>query len=155
MRPHTDNPEPVVDVRGLGRRFGRTDALHDVSLAIRPGCVLGLVGENGAGKTTLVRHLLGTLQAKTGSVRVFGLDPVREPAAVLGRIGYLSEKRDIPLWMRLQELLRYTAAFYPGWDEGYATQLVRASQAEHLSAPPKPSRQASYSNESEVWVTSA
>lgn len=124
MTTDTGSSDHVVDVRGLGRRFGRTDALMDLDLAIRPGCVLGLVGENGAGKTTLVRHLLGMLRAQSGTVRVFGLDPVLDPVGVLGRIGYLSEKRDIPLWMRVRELLRYTAAFHPGWDEGYAKRLV-------------------------------
>ena len=48
------------------------------------------MGENGAGKTTLIKHILGLLRAETGSVRVFGLDPVADPVAVLGQIGYLS-----------------------------------------------------------------
>ena len=64
------------------------------------GVVFGLVGENGAGKTTLIEHLLGLLKAQTGSVRVFGLDPVSQPVDVLARIGYLSEDRDMPDWMR-------------------------------------------------------
>jgi ABC-2 type transport system ATP-binding protein len=85
--------------------------------------VFGLVGENGSGKTTLIKHILGLLKAQSGSVRVFGLDPVSEPAGVLGRIGYLSEQRDLPLWIRVDELLRYTQAFYPKWDAAYAEQL--------------------------------
>jgi ABC-2 type transport system ATP-binding protein len=85
--------------------------------------VFGLVGENGAGKTTLIKHLLGLLKAESGSVSVFGLDPVAEPVSVLGRIGYLSENRDLPAWMTVQELLRYTQAFYPGWDMGFAEEL--------------------------------
>ena len=87
------------------------------------GCVFGLVGENGAGKTTLIKHMLGLLRAETGSVRVFGLDPVAEPVSVLGRIGYLSEQPDLPGWMRVDELLRYTKAFYPKWDSDYAEVL--------------------------------
>ena len=72
-----------------------------VNLEVPRGVVFGLVGENGAGKTTLIKHLLGLLKAQTGTVRVFGLDPVREPVSVLARIGYLSEDRDLPDWMRL------------------------------------------------------
>ncbi|MDQ1255635.1 MAG: type transport system ATP-binding protein, partial [Candidatus Hydrogenedentes bacterium] len=87
------------------------------------GCVFGLIGENGAGKTTLLKHLLGLLKAQTGQVRVFGMDPVREPEQVLGRIGYLSENRDLPPWMRVAELMRYTQAFYPKWDQAYAEEL--------------------------------
>jgi ABC-2 type transport system ATP-binding protein len=81
------------------------------------------VGQNGAGKTTLVKHLLGLLRAQEGTVRVFGRDPVADPKGVLGRIGYLSEEGDLPLWMRVDELMRYSASFYPGWDAAYAARL--------------------------------
>jgi ABC-2 type transport system ATP-binding protein len=63
------------------------------------------------------------LRAETGSVRVFGRDPVADPVGVLGRVGYLSEYRDLPGWMRVEELIQYTRAFYPGWDPGYAERL--------------------------------
>lgn len=116
--------EAVVDVSGLTRRFGRTLALDDVSFRIEPGQVYGLVGGNGHGKTTLIRHLLGLLRARKGTVRVFGTDPVKYPEQVLLRIGYLSEERELPGWMRIGELLRYTAAFYPRWDVKYAEELV-------------------------------
>jgi ABC-2 type transport system ATP-binding protein len=117
---------PVVDVRRLTRRFGAKTALDDVSLAIPRGGVFGLIGENGAGKTTLIKHLLGMLKAESGSVQVFGLDPVENPVGVLGRIGYLSEDRDLPDWMRVGELMRYTQAFFPDWDEAYAEELREA-----------------------------
>ena len=115
--------EPVVDIRGLTRLFRRTLALDEVTLAVPRGGVFGLVGENGAGKTTLIRHVLGLLRAQAGTVSVFGLNPVRHPAEVLGRIGVLSEDRDLPSWMRVDELMRYTHSFYPKWDPAYAEQL--------------------------------
>jgi ABC-2 type transport system ATP-binding protein len=59
-----------------------------------------------------------------GSVRVFGLDPVKSPVAVLQRIGYLSEERELPEWMRIHELLRYTRAYHPSWDDAYARELL-------------------------------
>src|SRR5262245_61919012 len=114
---------PVVRVEGLSRQFGRTLALDNVSLEVPRGEVFGLVGENGAGKTTLIQHFLGLLRAQAGTVRVFGMDPVREPVGVLARIGYLSEERDLPGWMRVADLMRYLQAFYPGWDEQYAEDL--------------------------------
>jgi ABC-2 type transport system ATP-binding protein len=115
--------DTIVAVTRLSRRFGTTQALQDVSVTVRRGSVFGLVGENGAGKSTLLKHLLGLWRAETGEVRVFGNDPAAEPVSVLGRIGYLSEQPDLPGWMRVAELLRYTQAFYPGWDTTYAEQL--------------------------------
>jgi ABC-2 type transport system ATP-binding protein len=97
--------------------------LEDVSFAVPRGSVFGLVGENGAGKSTLIKHILGLWRAQSGEVRVFGLDPVIEPVSVLGRIGYLSEQPDLPEWMTVGEFIRYTQAFYPGWDPKYAEQL--------------------------------
>jgi len=116
---------PVAAVTHLSRAFGSRKALDDVTLAVSRGSVFGLVGENGAGKSTLIKHLLGLWRAQSGTVKVFGLDPVSEPAAVLGRIGYLSEQPDLPGWMRVDELLRYTQAFYACWDPAYAERLRR------------------------------
>ncbi len=118
--------EAVIEMRGLTRHFGSKAALHDVSLVVPRGCVFGLVGENGAGKTTLIKHVLGLLKTQIGSVRVFDRDPVEDPVGVLGRIGYLSEDRDLPDWMRIDELLKYMQAFYPTWDERFATELCRS-----------------------------
>jgi ABC-2 type transport system ATP-binding protein len=97
-----------------------------VSFRATAGQVYGLVGANGAGKTTLLKHLLGLLRATTGSVRVFGLDPVRDPVGVLSRVGYLSEERELPEWMRVDELMRYTQAFHPTWDASYARELLES-----------------------------
>src|SRR5690349_19424802 len=116
--------QTVVDVTNLSRSFGDKTALDGVSFRATAGQVYGLVGTNGAGKTTLLKHLLGLLRAATGSVRVFGLDPVRDPVGVLGRVGYLSEDRELPEWMRVDELLRYTQAYHPTWDASYARQLL-------------------------------
>lgn len=115
----------AIDVSQLQCRFGSTLALDDVTLHVRPGTVFGLVGQNGAGKTTLIKHLLGLLRPHQGRVSVFGMAPAEHPVRVLGRIGYLSEDRDLPRWMRVGELLRYQAAFYPNWDVKYADHLLR------------------------------
>lgn len=121
-----DAREPVIAVSDLTRRFGERTALASVSLSIPRGAVYGLVGANGAGKTTLIRHILGLLRAQSGSVRVFGQDPVADPVGVLSRIGYLSEENDLPGWMRVDELIRYSRAFYPAWDDAYADELLHA-----------------------------
>lgn len=114
---------PLIEIRDLNRRFSDKAALRNINLSVPRGGVFGLIGGNGAGKTTLIRHILGLLRAETGSVRVFDLDPVRYSAEVLGRIGYLSEDRDLPDWMTVSELIAYTRAFYPTWDSEFAEQL--------------------------------
>jgi ABC-2 type transport system ATP-binding protein len=116
--------QTVVEVNDLSRSFGNKTALEAVSFGATAGQVHGLVGSNGAGKTTLLKHLLGLLRAETGSVRVFGHDPVREPVDVLRRVGYLSEERELPEWMSVDELMRYTQAFHPTWDASYARELL-------------------------------
>ena len=114
---------PVVEIQRVSRQFGDKTALNELSLIVPRGGVFGLIGGNGAGKTTLIKHILGMLKAQQGTVRVFGLDPVADPVGTLGRIGYLSEEREMPDWMRVEELMRYTQAFFPNWDERYAEEL--------------------------------
>lgn len=117
--------ENVIEISNLTRRFGSKTALDNVSLSIPAGIVMGLVGENGAGKTTLIKHILGLLKPQDGSVRVFGRNPVTDPEGVLSQIGYLSEEGDLPVWMKVGELMRYAAAFYPNWDDHYAKKLIQ------------------------------
>lgn len=117
---------PVIQISRLTRRFGAKTALASVDLSVARGQIHGLVGANGAGKSTLIKHVLGLLRAQEGSVRVFDTDPVGDPVGVLSRIGYLSEDNDLPAWMRVDELIRYTRAFHVDWDDAYAEELRRA-----------------------------
>ena len=123
LDPFPSASPPIIEIHRVTRQFGDKTALDDVSLTVPRGGVFGLIGGNGAGKTTLIKHLLGMLKAQRGTVQVFGLDPVQNPVGTLGRIGYLSEERDLPDWMRVGELMRYTQAFFPNWDENYAEEL--------------------------------
>ena len=124
---------PVIELQNVTRRFGEKIALNQLSLKVPRGGVIGLIGGNGAGKTTLIKHVLDMLKAQAGCVRIFGMDPVSNPVEVLGRVGYLSEDRDLPNWMRLRDLLRYTQAFYPAWDPKYAEELREAFDLDPLS----------------------
>jgi ABC-2 type transport system ATP-binding protein len=129
-------PAAVLEIHHLTRRFGDTVALNGVTLSVPRGGVFGLVGVNGSGKTTLIKHVLGLLRAQTGSVRVFGIDPVADPVGVLSRVGCLSEDNDLPIWMRVEELVCYTRAFYPHWSDAYAEELRQSFELDP-SAPIK------------------
>lgn len=113
----------AVDVQRLSRTFRGKAALVDVSLQVPVGSIFGLVGLNGAGKTTLIRHLIGSLRALHGSVRVLGADPVANSESVLKQVGYLTEEDSLPKWMRLGDLLDFSRAVYPSWDDAYADRL--------------------------------
>ena len=71
----------MLEVRGLSKRFGAVRALHDVSFALYPGEVIGLIGDNGAGKSTLVNMISGSLQPDSGEILVDGLERRFENAA--------------------------------------------------------------------------
>jgi len=122
MNPST-SPEWAVRVENLSRHFRGTTALDGVSLQIPVGSIFGLVGLNGAGKTTLIRHLIGSYKPQQGTVQVLGDDPVRDPEGVLKSVGYLTEEDSLPKWMRVGDLIDFTRAVYPTWDDDYARQL--------------------------------
>src|SRR3954468_21269049 len=77
----------AIEAEGLTKRFGDTQALAGVDLAVRPGTVLGVLGPNGAGKTTAVRVLATLLRPDAGSARVGGLDVVRDAGRVRRLVG--------------------------------------------------------------------
>jgi len=73
--------DDVLRITGLTRRFGAVVANDDITLRVRPGEVVGLLGHNGAGKTTLVSQVVGLLRPDAGSITVGGTDAVAHPAA--------------------------------------------------------------------------
>ncbi|HEX5591012.1 MAG TPA: ABC transporter ATP-binding protein [Candidatus Limnocylindrales bacterium] len=94
---------PVIDVAGLRKRYGRIEALADLTMTVRPGEVFGFLGPNGAGKTTTVKLLLGLARPSGGSGRVLGA-PLGDREA-RRRIGYLPELFRYQPWLRAREVL--------------------------------------------------
>jgi ABC-2 type transport system ATP-binding protein len=81
----------AINIEGLGKRYGKIEALRGVELAVPEGTVFGLVGPNGAGKTTLIKALVGALRPSGGEVRVLGLEPLKERAELRQQIGYMPQ----------------------------------------------------------------
>src|SRR5262249_26235209 len=78
---------PILEARGLTKRFGRTPALAGLDLVAEPGRVVALLGPNGAGKTTFIRAVATLLRPDAGSLHVAGIDALRHPARVRQVIG--------------------------------------------------------------------
>jgi ABC-2 type transport system ATP-binding protein len=102
---------PVV-VRGVGKRFGDTVALEDVSLAVAHGELFGLVGPDGGGKTTLFRILTTLLVPDAGSASVLGLDVVRDLWAIRARVGYMPGRFSLYPDLSVEENLRFFASVF-------------------------------------------
>jgi ABC-2 type transport system ATP-binding protein len=99
----------VIETRGLVKRYGGFTAVDHVDLDVGKGEVFGLLGPNGSGKTTTILLLLGLTEPTEGSVRVNGLDPLRQPLAVKRKVGYLPDQVGFYDNMTARENLSYTA----------------------------------------------
>ena len=89
-----DQPEPVVAVDGLVKRFDDVEAVRGVSFTVAPGEAFGFLGPNGAGKSTMISILCTLLRPSSGSARVAGFDVARDPLAVRRRIGLVCRLGD-------------------------------------------------------------
>lgn len=87
--------EPIIQIDNLSKFFGKKQVLHDISLHIQAGQVIGYIGPNGAGKSTTVRILAGLDDNFKGSVKIKGIDVKENPLAVKRIIGYIPELADL------------------------------------------------------------
>jgi ABC-2 type transport system ATP-binding protein len=110
----------ALEANGLGRRYGRTWALHECSLALPAGRVIALVGSNGAGKTTFLHLAVGLLRPTTGAVSVFGHSPQDEPLAVLPRVGFVAQDHPLYKEFSVNDHLTLGRKLNIRWDQAYA-----------------------------------
>ncbi|MEO7413771.1 MAG: ABC transporter ATP-binding protein [Opitutaceae bacterium] len=114
----------IIETTGLTRRFGRTEAVHDLTLAVPEGSVCALLGSNGAGKSTTIKVLMNLFSPTAGSARVLGVDTRKLGERERAQIGYVSENQQMPLWMTVRQLLDYCRPFYPTWDRALEKNLL-------------------------------
>ncbi len=110
MQPATAAPPTTttaaIEVSDLRRSYGDFEAVRGISFEVRPGEVLALLGVNGAGKTSALEVLEGLAPAGGGTVRVLGMDPVRERARVRRELGVLLQTSGLPGDLTVAETLR-------------------------------------------------
>jgi ABC-2 type transport system ATP-binding protein len=100
---------PVIEVKGLTKRYGAAIAVNGVTFNVAAGEIFGLLGPNGAGKTTTILMLLGLSDISAGTARVFGHDPAREPLAVKRYVGYMPDEVGFYDYLTAADNLHYTA----------------------------------------------
>jgi ABC-2 type transport system ATP-binding protein len=106
----------MIQVNKLWKKFGRTDAVQDLSFAVPEGSAFALIGANGAGKTTTIKVLMNILEPTRGSAEILGVDSRRISPRELAQIGYVSENQDMPEKLTVAQFLAYLRPFYPTWD---------------------------------------
>lgn len=116
--------DPVIETKNLSRRYGKLEAVHDLSLTVRAGHCYGFFGRNGAGKTTAIKCLLNLLRPDSGTVRVFGKDPCKEEVAVKEQLSYVPDAVAFYPWMTVRDVLAYFASFRKIWNEKIEADLL-------------------------------
>jgi ABC-2 type transport system ATP-binding protein len=119
-----DAAPPVIETRGLAKRYRKVTALTDCTITVPEGRISALIGPNGAGKTTLLRLLAGLAKPSGGKVAVLGGTPRQDPA-FLAEIGFLAQ--EIPLYRRLsgEDHLAVGAHLNPRWDAASARRRLK------------------------------
>lgn len=104
----------VIQVNELTKYYGKSRGIENLSFSVKEGEIFGFIGPNGAGKSTTIRLLLSLIHPTSGQARVFGKDVTKEGPEIRSQIGYLPSEVFYYDQMRVGDLLKYSASFYPG-----------------------------------------
>jgi ABC-2 type transport system ATP-binding protein len=109
--PAAAPPTPIVELRGITKHYGNVRALDGLDLDVSAGEVVAILGPNGAGKTTAISLMLGLRRPSSGTVRVFGQDPLHR--GVRERLGAMLQESGVPATLRVDEVVDLFRAYYP------------------------------------------
>ena len=130
--------DALIEARAVGLRYGRKQALDNLSFSVPKGRVVGLLGHNGAGKTTLMKALVGLL-ACDGELTVLGLDPRRQRVQLLESLAYIPDVAILPRWATPAQLIELMSGLHPKFSAERARSLLRRTsvglgdKVKHLS----------------------
>jgi ABC-2 type transport system ATP-binding protein len=96
----------------VSKSYGSVAAVRELSLSIAAGEMFGLIGADGAGKTTTIRMICGLIHSDAGSLRVFGLDPIRDHRRLTASIGYLSQRFSLYADLSIDENISFFAEIH-------------------------------------------
>jgi ABC-2 type transport system ATP-binding protein len=117
--------KPIIEIRGLRKRFKNTVAVDGLNLTVPEGAVTAFLGPNGAGKTTTIKCLLNIHAPDAGAISVLGIDSRKLGPDAFRQIAHVSENQELPLWMTVQQFLDYCRPMYPTWDVAFAAKLLK------------------------------
>ncbi|KAB2882317.1 MAG: ABC transporter ATP-binding protein [Pseudorhodoplanes sp.] len=137
MSPAPSPAQPAVAVDRLVKSYKLSPAVDDISFALPPGSITGLLGGNGAGKTTTIAMIMGLVTPTAGSVRVLGTDMARERHRVLHRMNFESPYVDMPMRLTVAQNLRVFGMLYgvSGIEERIRELAAQLGLAEFLDRP--------------------
>jgi ABC-2 type transport system ATP-binding protein len=123
---------PVIEVRDLSKIFKKNQALRDLTLAVDPGEIFGLIGPDGAGKTTFLRVLAGVLRPSRGQARVCGVDVIRDPDKVKLKIGVVPQNFSLYVDLTVEENLNFFRRMYRIPEADFQRRRERLMQVTRL-----------------------
>ena len=113
----------AIELTDVGWQAGKGFELRDLTLRVPTGSIYGFLGPNGSGKTTTIRLFMGMMKPSRGEIRVLGRPVPREMPRILSRVGFVPERPHVYPQLTVAEAVRYHAAFYPSWDQGWSDEL--------------------------------
>jgi ABC-2 type transport system ATP-binding protein len=121
------NEEWVIETDGLTKRYGEVDAVRDLTLRVRSGCITGFLGRNGAGKSSTIKMLLGIAHPTSGSGRLLGhpIDDARENLEARRHVAYVAEDKQTYAYMTVGQMIAFTRSFYSDWRPQIEARLLR------------------------------
>src|ERR1700677_3692809 len=114
---------PLVEARGLSKRYGSFVALDRADFVVQPGRIVGLIGPNGAGKTTAPTAVLG-LRTYEGDLNVLGPEPFAERALLMQEASFIADVAVLPEWLRVQQAIDFVAGVHPRFRRERAVALL-------------------------------
>lgn len=115
--------EPIIQARGLSKRYGKHQALDQVTFDIEPGRIVGLIGPNGAGKTTALKGILGLAEVE-GELNVLGMNPVKQRRELLEQVSFIADTAILPRWLKVSEAIEYVASVHPKFNRAKAESFL-------------------------------
>ncbi len=117
--------EEIIKAVDIHKSYGKKTVVDGLNMTVCKGNVYALLGNNGVGKTTTIKMLVGQMPPDSGTISVFGLDPVKNAVEVKQRTAYVAEIMKVYDWMTLQDLFNFVKAFYPSWNEDRCKRLLK------------------------------